>query len=294
VKDGLITEAEIDVSLKRLMTVRFRLGMFDPPETVAYARIPYSMNTAPSHRDLSLKTARESIVLLKNENNALPLVGNTRSIAVIGPNADAPEVLLGNYNGQPTKSVTPLAGIKAKVGTSKKVLYALGSTLTGTAGAPVPASATPGGFKGEYFNNKELQGKPTLVRTDEQINFDWSRGRPAPEINEDGFSVRWTGKFTPPESGEYQLGVTVDDGARLYLDGNLLVDAWAGAQASQIRTVMKEVNLEAGRSYDVRIEYYEDIRNAIAKFIWSFPKFTERLTAEAVNTAKQADAVIMV
>ncbi len=294
VKDGLITEAEISTAVKRLMRTRFRLGMFDPPEMVAYARIPYSMNTAPAHRELALKTARESIVLLKNENNTLPLKKDVKTIAVIGPNADAPEVLLGNYNGQPTSSVTPLAGIKAKVGASTKVLYALGSTLTGAAGATVPASATPGGFKAEYFNNKELQGPPALVRTDEQINFDWSRGRPAPEINEDGFSVRWTGKFTPPESGEYQLGVMADDGARLYLDGKLLVDAWAGNQASQIRTVMKEVTLEAGRSYDVRIEYYEDIRNAIAKFFWSFPRFAERITAEAVDVARQADAVVMV
>src|SRR5262249_47878944 len=191
VKNGLISEAEIDESLKRLMTVRFRLGMFDPPEMVAYARIPYSMNTAPASRELSLKAARESIVLLKNENEALPLRGNIKSIAVIGPNADAPEVLLGNYNGQPTKSVTPLAGIRAKVGASKKVLYALGSTLTGSAGAAVPASATPGGFRGEYFNNKELKGQPALVRTDEQVNFDWSHGRPAPEVNENSFSARW-------------------------------------------------------------------------------------------------------
>jgi beta-glucosidase len=294
VKNGLITEAEIDVAVKRLMTTRFRLGMFDPPEMIAYARIPYSMNTAPGAADLALKTARESIVLLKNENNTLPLKKDIKTIAVIGPNADAPEVLLGNYNGQPVSSVTPLAGIKAKAGASTKVLYALGSTLTGSAGATVPASATPGGFKAEYFNNKELQGQPAIVRTDEQINFDWSRGRPAPEINEDGFSARWTGKFTPPESGEYQLGAMADDGVRVYLDGKLLVDAWTGNRASQIRTVMKEVNLEAGRSYDVRIEYYEDIRNAIAKFFWSFPRFTERVTAEAVNVARQADAVVMV
>ncbi|HKQ75983.1 MAG TPA: glycoside hydrolase family 3 C-terminal domain-containing protein [Blastocatellia bacterium] len=294
VKDGLITEAEIDTALKRLMTTRFRLGMFDPPEMVAYARIPHSMNTAPAHRELALKTARESIVLLKNQNNALPLVGNTKTIAVIGPNADAPEVLLGNYNGQPTHSVTPLAGIKAKVGSSKKILYALGSTLTGAAGATVPASATPGGFKAEYFNNKELKGQPALVRTDEQINFDWSRGRPAPEINEDGFSVRWTGKFTPPESGSYKLGAMADDGVRVYLDGKLLVDAWTGNQASQIKTLMEDVKLEAGRAYDVRIEYYEDIRNAIAKFFWSFPQFAERTLAEAVNTARQADVVVMV
>jgi len=294
VKNNLITEAEIDVSLKRLMTARFRLGMFDPPEMVPYARIPISVVNAPAHRELALKAARESIVLLKNENNTLPLKKDLKTIAVIGPNADAPEVLLGNYNGQPLQSVTPLAGIKAKVSPATKVLYALGSTLTGSEGATVPAAATPGGFKAEYFNNKELQGQPVLVRTDEQINFDWSRGRPAPEVNEDGFSVRWTGKFTPPEAGQYQLGAMADDGVRVYLDGQLLVDAWTGNQASQIRTVMKEVTLEAGRAYDVRIEYYEDIRNAIAKFFWSFPRFTERIMAEAVNAARQADAVVVV
>jgi beta-glucosidase len=293
VKNGLITEAEIDVSLKRLMTARFRLGMFDPPEMVPYARIPFSENDSPAHRQVALKAARESIVLLKNENKTLPLKKDLKTIAVIGPNADAAEVLLGNYNGQPSKSVTPLAGITAKVSPATKVLYALGSTLTGEVGAPVPASASPGGFKGEYFNNKDLQGPPVLVRTDEQINFDWSRGRPAPQVNEDGFSVRWTGKLTPPESGMYQLGATADDGVRVYLDGKLLVDAWTGNQASQIRTVTKDVNLEAGHSYDVRFEYYEDVRNAIAKFVWSFPRFTERVVAEAVNTARQADAVVM-
>jgi beta-glucosidase len=294
VKDGLISEAEIDVSLKRLMTARFRLGMFDPPEMVPYTRIPISVVNAPAHRELALKTARESIVLLKNENNTLPLKKEIKTIAVIGPNADAPEVLLGNYNGQPVKSVTPLAGIQEKVESATKVIYALGSTLTGNAGATVPASALPGGFKGEYFNNKELQGQPILVRNDAQINFDWSRGRPAPEMNEDGFSVRWTGKFVPPETGQYQLGAMADDGVRVYLDDRLLVDAWATEQLSQIRTVMKEIRLEGGRSYDVRFEYCENIRNAIAKFFWSFPGFTEKITEEAVNAARQADAVVLV
>jgi beta-glucosidase len=294
VKDKLISESEIDTSLKRLLTARFRLGMFDPPEMVPYARIPYSINTAPAHRQLSLETARQSMVLLKNENSTLPLKKDLKTIAVIGPNADAPEVLLGNYNGQPTKSVTPLAGIREKVSSATKVLYTLGTSLTGEAVAPVPASALPEGFKGEYFNNKELKGQPVLVRADEQINFDWSRGRPDPQINEDNFSVRWTGKFVPPESGTYQLGAMVDDGARLYLDGKLLIDAWGGNQASQIRTVMKEATLEAGRSYEIRIEYYEDIRGAIAKFMWSFPRFAERVLDEAVNAARQADAVVLV
>jgi beta-glucosidase len=131
VKNGLISEAEIDVALKRLMTARFRLGMFDPPEMVAYARIPFSENDTPAHRALSLRAAHESIVLLKNDANTLPLKKNIRTIAVVGPNADAPEVLLGNYSGKPSKSVTPLAGIKNAVAADTKVVYALGATLSG-------------------------------------------------------------------------------------------------------------------------------------------------------------------
>jgi len=295
VKKGLISEAEIDTALKRLMTARFRLGMFDPPEMVAYARIPFSENDTPAHRALSLKAAQKSIVLLKNENNTLPLKKDIKTIAVIGPNANAPEVLLGNYNGQPSKSVTPLEGIRGKVSPATKVVYALGATLTGEAVAPVSASAltTDGqaGFKGEYFNNKELQGQPVLVRTDEQVNFDWSRGRPAPQVGDDSFSVRWTGKFTPTESGKYKLGATFDDGVRMYLDGKLLVDDWKN---DSVRTIMKEVNLEAGRAYDVRIEYYDNIRDAIVKFVWSLPRFAERMIDEAVGAARLSDAVVVV
>ena len=99
VKDGLISEADINVAVKRLMTARFQLGMFDPPEMVPYAQIPFSENDSPAHRQLSLKASRESIVLLKNENNTLPLKKDLKTIAVIGPIADNLGVLLGNYNG---------------------------------------------------------------------------------------------------------------------------------------------------------------------------------------------------
>jgi beta-glucosidase len=298
VKDGLISEAEIDVALKRLLTARFRLGMFDPSEMVAYARIPFSENDSPAHRALSLRAARESIVLLKNEDNALPLKKDVKTIAVIGPNADAPEVLLGNYSGRPSKSVTPLAGIRNAVSPGAKVLYALGSTLTGESVIPVPASfltvggkGTPSGFKGEYFANQELQGEPADVRTDQQINFDWGRYKPAPHVGENNFSVRWTGKLTPEESGTYRLGATADDGVRLYLDGQLLIDAW---KRNPAKTVTKEVNLEAGRAYDVRMEYYQYNREAIAKLVWSYPHFAERQIEEAANVARQADVAVVV
>lgn len=296
VKRGLITEAEIDTAVKRLMTARFRLGMFDPPEMVPYARIPFSQNDTPEHRQLALKTARESIVLLKNANNTLPLKKNLKSIAVIGPNADAPEVLWGNYNGRPSVLTTPLNGIKNAVSANTKVVYALGSTLAGEAVIPVPASAlttngTEPGLKAEYFNNQELRGPAATVRTDARIDFNWGRYRPVPDLSENNFSVRWTGKLKAPESGNYTLGFTADDGARLYVDGKLLVDAWS---SNPKKTVTSEITLEAGRSYDLRMEYFQNNREAIAKLVWSYPRLAERMIEEAVNAARQSDASVLV
>jgi len=125
VKQGLVTEAEIDRSLGRLLDAKFRLGMFDPPEKVPYAQIPITVNDCVKHRRLALETARESIVLLKNDG-VLPLKKNVRRIAVVGPNADEVEVLLGNYNGQPSKAVTPLEGLRTRAGEKIEVVYAKG------------------------------------------------------------------------------------------------------------------------------------------------------------------------
>jgi beta-glucosidase len=299
VKDGLITEAEIDTALKRLMTARFRLGMFDPPEIVPYARIPFSENDSPAHRALSLKASRESIVLLKNERNTLPLRKELKTIAVIGPNADAPEVLLGNYNGQPSKSVTPLQGIRDKVSPATKILYAAGMYKTGVFVEPLAASAltlggsgSPVGLKGEYFNNRELKGEPVLTRTDAQVNFDWGPMRPAAQVAEDNFSVRWTGKLVAPESGKYLLGFAGNGGVRLSIDGQPLVDDLANRRT---RTLTKEIQLEAGRSYDVTLEYHENANQyAAAKLVWAPPSAARTLREDALSKARQADVVVMV
>jgi beta-glucosidase len=296
VKQGSITEAELDTSVKRLLTARFRLGQFDPPEMVAYARIPFSQNDTDEHRALALKTARESIVLLKNANRTLPLKKDLKSIAVIGPNADSPEVLWGNYNGTASRLFTPLTGIKNAVSKDTKVTYALGSTLAGEPIISVPASAltvngTDPGLKAEYFNNQELRGPAVTVRTDPRIDFDWGRYHPTPELTGNNFSVRWTGKLTPPESGNYTLGFTADDGARLYIDGKLLVDAWA---SNPNKTVTKEIALEGGRSYDLRMEYFQYHRENIAKLVWSYPKLGERLLEEAVKAARESDTSVLV
>ncbi len=128
VEQGLLDEADIDRSVKRLFTARFQLGMFDPPERVPYAQIPYSVVDCAEHRALALETARESMVLLKNDG-VLPLARDLRSIAVIGPNADDAQVLLGNYHGTPSASVTPLEGIRRKVGEGVEVTYAPGCDI---------------------------------------------------------------------------------------------------------------------------------------------------------------------
>ena len=296
VKQGLITEAQIDTSLKRLMTARFRLGMFDPPEMVPYARIPFSENDSSEHHQLALRTARESIVLLKNEARVLPLKKDLKSVAVIGPNADAPDVLWGNYSGRPSHLITPLAGIKNAVSPNTKVIYALGSTLAGEPVVTVPASVltvngTSPGVKAEYFNNRELRGPAVAVRTEQQIDFNGGRSHPAPQLSENNFSVRWTGKLTAVESGKYTLGFTADDGARLYLDEQLHVDAW---KRNPTRTVTKEVALEAGRSYDLRLEYFQNDGDALAKLVWSYPRLAETMIEEAITAAKAADVSVLV
>jgi beta-glucosidase len=297
VKQGLIAEAEIDQALKRLFEARFRLGMFDPPEMVPYAKIPFSANDSEEHRQLALEAARESIVLLKNENNTLPLRKDLKSIAVIGPNADAVQVLLGNYNGQPSRATTPLAGIKLRVSPATKVLYTAGTTLTDVAAVPVPAAALRGpngehGMTAEYFSNRNLQGAPALKRVDEAVNFDWGTSNPAEGLPADDFSVRWTGKLTPSVSGKYRFGAIADDGVRVYLDGKLVAEDWTEHAPT---TVTSEVTLEAGKSYDVKMEYYESKIGAVARLVWQPPAVSESDPyAEAVKLAREAEAVVMV
>jgi len=131
VKDGKLTEQQLDISVKRLFTIRFRLGMFDPPEMVKYAQIGTDVLESPQHKSHALKMARQAIVLLKNDGNTLPLSRNLKKIAVIGPNADNALSILGNYNGSPSQLVTALQGIKTKLGLGTEVIYKKGTDFIG-------------------------------------------------------------------------------------------------------------------------------------------------------------------
>ncbi len=291
VAKGLIHKEEIDESVRRLFTARFRLGMFDPPDMVPYARIPYSTNDSRQHKELALKAARESIVLLKNEGNLLPLSKDMKRIAVIGPNADDVQVLLGNYHGTPSAPVTPLQGIKSRVSPLTHVLFAQGSPLADGLWADatsIPALRFGPGLKGEYFPNMRLAGKPAVIRTDPEVDFNWGPDPPNPKLPADSFSVRWTGKLVAPKSGTYRIGVIADNGCRLWIDGSPVVDEWKDGGD---RTVMKEKTLKAGRAHQIKLEYYTHGGGAIAKLVWVLPGAD--LLAEALDVAKHADAVVL-
>jgi len=295
VHEGLISEKEIDRALTRLFKARFQLGMFDPPERVPYSKIPASVVDSPKHRELALRTAQESIVLLKNRNHFLPLSKELKSIAVVGPNANS--LQFGNYSGQPSRAVTPLEGILKKVSAKTVVRYARGceiadETLPVISPAylvPEVKSAGMSGLRGEYFTNKNLEGTPVLIRTDATVDFDWGGGSPDPaKIPTDKFSVRWKGYFVPPETRTYKIGVVTDDGVRFYLDGRLVVDQWVDRSAAQN---VVSVKLEGGKAYPIQIDYFEDMGDAVVKLVWDFENAEEE---KALKIARESDIVIAV
>jgi beta-glucosidase len=315
VHQGLVSEADVDTAARRLMRARFELGMFDPPERVPWSRLPYSVNQSPEHDRLALRAAQASIVLLKNEHNTLPLSRTLRSLAVIGPTADEIMSLLGNYYGTPAAPVTILQGIRAAVGSNTRVTYARGADLVeGHEDAravpvieskylrPEPGSSAEG-LKGEYFSGRDFSGAPNLTRVDPRVAFRWDRVSPTDDLVARGelpperalgaehFSVRWTGQLLPPVSGRYEIEVGADDGFRLYVDNRLVLDAWQTASRLQSKSAF--LDLQAEKAYDIRLEYFQDTRDAEVRLAWRLPGFKPPFE-EALDVARAADAIVFV
>jgi beta-glucosidase len=293
VHDGLVPEADLDRALHRLFVARVQLGMFDPPSMVPYSRITPAENDTLAHRQLALQAARESIVLLKNRDQFLPLKKKYGTIAVIGPNADSLDALVGNYNGTPTHPVTVQAGIRQRFPQSK-VVYVEGTGLIGPASQPVPAallytdqSRAKHGLKAEYFSNPKLEGSLVFTRTDPNVNFVWGFTGVSPALAKN-YSVRWTGALVPSESADYVIGFTGQDGYRVWLDNNLIVEDWTTHRPATTNT--KQVHLEKGRIYPLKIEYFQTVRGAEARLTWSIPGRQEQ---QAVDAARNADLVIV-
>jgi len=302
VHQGLIKESEVDTALRRLFRARFQLGMFDPPSSFAYGSIPMSEVNSAEHRKLSLQAARESIVLLKNENNTLPLKAGTARIAVVGPTAELIQSLQGNYNGPPPSPVYPLNGVEKRFA-SAHIAYAQGSTLVEGFSVPIehtalhPSSGSGDGLTGEYFNSTDLSGQPVLTRTDRNINFNWDKVVPVNGLQRNNYSVRWSGNFVPPAPGDYKLGVRVNycyacenaEGFRLFLDDKLLVES-GKKQPERGEVTQASVTFNDTKPHAIRLEYLHGTGTAGIDLSWQAPAAV--LRDQAVEAAKQSDVTI--
>ncbi len=261
VKQGLIEESQLDISLKRLFTTRFRLGMFDPPSIVPYAQTPASALEAPAHQAHALKMAQQSIVLLRNEQHTLPLSKKIKRIAVIGPNADNGIAVLGNYNGVPSKVVTLLQGIKDKLGQDVEVIYEKAINFTNDTllvySDQLNQFTWEGqqGFKAEYFNNRELNGTPASIRVEKNVDHFWQEGEVVVgDIRANHFSARYSTTFTAAKDGEISLEVEADDGYRFFINNKEVINAWQrnrwGARTHRLQTKKDSV-------YNIVLEYWQ-------------------------------------
>jgi len=301
VKQGLVKESDLDRALRRLFRAQMKLGVYDPPQRLPWAGYTYgAIVDSPKHRQLALEAARKSIVLLKNANGTLPLKKGLGSIAVIGANADDTEVLAGNYNGTPVAPITVLAGIRAAAGPGTKVTFARGGPLaTGlpdlrvVPGSVLFAGAGAGreaGLRGAYYRG-HFDGGAVITRTDTAVDFDWADRAPDAALDDDDFSVRWTGWITAPATGRYTLGMRCATQCRIFVENKPIAQ---GRSDHEPTTISGSVPMRAAVAYPIRLELEHEKYDAIAQLLWETPGGRGDEVAEAVAAARGADAVVLV
>ncbi len=284
---GTVTQAAVDDSVHRILRTIIRVGLLDGPMHPDASQV-----NSPAHQQLALEAAEKGIVLLKNQRNVLPLDRNRiHSIAVIGEPARHLQVgALGSPGVQPFQTVELLDGIRQSAGDAITVRYA----AAGIDGVPLPVSdvTVPDdpavhGFHAEYYRNPDLAGSPSLVRVDPEIDIE-NQSSIAPGFPTTYFSVRWTARLVVPVSGDYHLTFTGDDGYRLFLDGKTLIDNWVKEPATAMDT---KISLEAGKPYDLRIEYFQAGGDYVARLGWRLPEAVPY--GDAIAAAKNSDVAVV-
>ncbi|MGH9585795.1 MAG: glycoside hydrolase family 3 C-terminal domain-containing protein [Acidobacteriaceae bacterium] len=298
VQQGYLSESAIDTALVRLFTARIKLGMFDPPDMVPYMKIPESELSSPAHRALDLKLANDSMVLLKNDG-VLPLKPGIRKIAVVGPLADQTRVLLGNYAGTPTHTVSFLEGLKAEF-PNAKITFVPGTQFLRSDGNPVPDNllTTPDGkpgLKAEYSNWQGVAigpgAKPASLtsRIDPNVNLN-ENNLPAQAAGKKEIGAEWTGFLTPPDSGDYLVGIRANGFSRVQVDGKTVAMEF---DTQGVEGKVGHVHLEKGQRVKLDVLYGNRGGGApAAQLIWA--KVNNAPSPEAVAAAKNADVVIAV
>lgn len=288
---GMIDPIAIDEAVSRVLTMKFELGLFDHP----YLDVPEvdTVTNSRAHRDLCEQMAEESFVLLKNDQQTLPLQ-NFKSIALIGFDADT--VRLGGYSGPGAQRISILQGITERFPQEIKINFAKGiEELTAPQYQVIDSKYFPNGLTTEYFSNTTFSGTPVISRNESQINGSWTLFSPDQKLLPyDQYSIRWQGNLVAPESGIYQIGFEGNDGYRLSIDDKLVIDNF---NKTSYKTVTVPFKFEKGKTYKIKVEYYETAGNARFKMVWNYGidfKKREKMIKEAVKAAQKSDVAVIV
>ena len=295
--NGDINIKRIDDAVSRVLRAKFELGLFEHPYVNENDMATFANDK--THKAIAKKAALESIVLLKNEKQILPINKKIKSIAVIG--IDATEARLGGYSGPGNGKINMLDGIKNRAGNNVKISYAAGcgritdewKIISSNYLSCVINDKKQSGLKAEYFTNINLLGIPKITRLDNDINFQWTLSSPDRSINKDFYSAKWTGKIHSPKTGNYKIGLDGNDGYRLYINNKLLIDNWKKQTYS---TMLADFLFEQNKEYDITVEFFEPIGNAHIKLIWNAETENDwnKKINDAVNAAKNSDMAIVV
>jgi beta-glucosidase len=302
-KQGLIKESDLDGHLRRTLTGRFELGMFDPAEMLPWANIPASNISSEEHDQLATQAARESMVLLENNKGVLPLSKSIRTLAVLGPNADDVELLNGNYGGTPTEAHqhSLLSGIKAAL-PNTKIIYQKACELNDeyTTVHHLQDFNDGKGVLVEFWNDRETNFEnPVKTGYYNELNFStfgaWGF---AEGISNDNLAVRISGKYTATFTGEMKYTLSTDNGYVLKVNGQVIEENKGGGGRrgfgfGRRGPEYKSFNVEKGQTYDVCIEY----RRGNGNFAMLRGDICERKLADftdLANEMKVADAIIII
>jgi beta-glucosidase len=318
VRKGVVSEGLLTRSAERLYTARFQLGLFDPTGANPADKLPFSENASAQHREIALKAAEESIVLLKN-NGALPLRETPLRIAVIGPTADLLASLEANYNGAALNPVYPLDGVVRQFPRAT-IRYAQGATLANGVGVPVPRTVFGPGLQTEFFATPDWTGRPVAVSKEPEIQHDWRDVSPVPEVQTHDYSVRWSGRLSVPAAGKYTFIVeggqnfpySPKETYRFVLDGKVLsegslnagklemgsftITSGASPTAPPVMSGSKpariEVNFADAEPHDFKLEYSHSGDRAGGGITLKWEAPPQAQIDEAVTAARASDIVL--
>lgn len=293
---GLVDPKALDEAVSRVLLAKFELGLFENPYVDPAEAEKW--NGHSTFRALARQAARESLVLLKNEGEVLPLKPNLKSVAVIGP--DAVECRLGGYAGPGIAKTSIMDGLKAQLPAGCQIAYAHGMDREFKPFVTIAAEnlscrsegKTPKGLLAEYFNNTGLSGIPLFTRVDENMQFGWTLFSPDPRLALDCYSIRWTGKLTAPSTGIFKIGIEGNDGYRLFINNIQVADCWRKVSYG---TQTVDYYFEKGEAYDIRLEYYESSGSAKLRLIWNcgVEDIWQKQIGEAVSVALKSEVVII-